>query len=124
MYEKSAGMLMIIAGPGIDSGKVSYTPVSLVDIFPTTLSAIGVPVDGKTLPGKSLLDICNTEDDSDRVVFSEYHGSGARTGAFMLRQGPNKYIHYVDFEPELYNLDDDPEELINLFGKDAYQDIV
>ena len=124
MYEESAGIPMIIAGPGIDSGQVSKTPVSLVDIFPTALSVVGVSVEDEILPGKSLLEFCNVPYDPMRTIFSEYHGSGARTGAFMLRQGPYKYIYYVDFDPELYNLDDDPEEQENLSADEIFQDLI
>ena len=42
----------------------------------------------------------------------------------MLRDGEYKYIHYVDCEPELYNLERDPEELNNLAGKADYQKIL
>jgi choline-sulfatase len=124
MYEESAGIPMMIAGPGINPGQVSKTPVSLVDIFPTALSAVGESVDDETLPGDSLLNFCNVPDDSERTVFSEYHGSGARTGSFMLRRGKYKYIHYVDFKPELYDLEADPEELNNLSGEVAHRDTI
>ena len=42
----------------------------------------------------------------------------------MLRDGMYKYIHYVDCEPELYNLKDDPEENNNLAKKNDYQKIL
>jgi choline-sulfatase len=124
MYEESAGIPLMIAGPGINSGQVSKTPVSLVDIFPTALSAVGEAAGDDTLPGDSLLNFCNESDDPERTVFSEYHGSGARTGAFMLRRGKYKYIHYVDFNPELYDLEADPEEHENLSGEAAYQETI
>jgi choline-sulfatase len=38
----------------------------------------------------------------------------------MLRRGKYKYIHYVDYMPELFDLEADPEELINL-SEDADQ---
>ena len=38
----------------------------------------------------------------------------------MLRKGPWKYIHYVDYAPELFNLADDPEELENLATDPAH----
>ena len=75
-------------------------------------------------PGRSLFNIADEKDDKDRLVFSEYHGAGSISGAFMLRDGEYKYIHYVDCEPELYNLERDPEELNNLAGKTDYQKIL
>jgi choline-sulfatase len=46
-----------------------------------------------------------------RPVLSEYHAIGCTGGATMLRHGPWKYCHYTDHAPQLFNLDDDPEEL-------------
>jgi hypothetical protein len=34
MYEASAAIPMIVAGPGVPEGKVSTTPVTLIDIAP------------------------------------------------------------------------------------------
>ena len=42
----------------------------------------------------------------------------------MVRDGKYKYIHYVDYEPELYNLVEDPEELTNLANKTKYKNIL
>ena len=116
MYEESAGIPMMLAGPGIPKGKVCATPTTLVDFFPTILEATGVSLspDDQSLPGKSLLKIANAADDPDRIAFSEYHACGANTASYMVRQGKFKYIHYVDFAPELYDLEADPEELHNL----------
>jgi choline-sulfatase len=54
------------------------------------------------------------------VIFSEYHAVGAVSGAFMLRKGRWKYNHYVGFAPELFDLKDDPEELVNLADDPAF----
>ncbi len=53
------------------------------------------------------------EDDRDRPVFCEYHGHGTRASAYLIRKGPWKYIHYVAAPHQLFNLEDDPEELSN-----------
>jgi choline-sulfatase len=124
MYEESVGVPMMLAGPGIESSQVRNTHVSLVDVFPTVLSGVGETVADETLPGTSLLGIVNAPDDPDRTVFSEYHGAGARTAAFMLRRGPYKYIHYVDFTPELYDLEADPEELRDLSASPDHQQLI
>lgn len=114
MFEEAAAVPMIMAGPGVPENKVSNTPVSLVDVFPTVLQAAGLSADGLDVPGVSLLDIAKADDDDSRVVFSEYHAAGAAAGAFMIRKGKWKYIHYVGMEPQLFDLDADPEELTDL----------
>ena len=43
MYEESAGVPLIMAGPEVPAGLVSHEPVSLVDCFPTILECAGVP---------------------------------------------------------------------------------
>ena len=99
------------------------TPVSLIDVFPTILDAFDLNKVADT-PGRSLFEIANENNNSERLVFSEYHGAGAVSGAFMIRDGVYKYIHYVGYDSELYNLEDDPNELINLSKHSKYQEIL
>ncbi len=49
---------------------------------------------------------------------SEYHAAGAATGAFMIRKGKFKYVHYVGMPPQLFDLEADPCETRDL-GRDA-----
>ncbi len=110
MYEESAAIPMIMAGPRVARGACE-TPVSLVDLSATITDHFGETLNDA--PGASLYNIAAAPDDPEREVFSEYHAAGAVTGAFMLRKGRWKLIHYVGFEPELFDLQDDPEELNN-----------
>ena len=45
------------------------------------------------------------------------------SGAFMLRTGRWKYIHYVGFEPELFELETDPEETTSLAANPDFADV-
>jgi hypothetical protein len=76
------------------------------------------------LQGKSWLEIANSDDDPERVAFSEYHEATKPTGAFMIRRGKYKYNYYVDYEPELFDLDADQEETTNLAGDAAHASTV
>ena len=120
-YEESVGVPCILKGPAIPAGKVSKTPVSLVDVYPTILKTAGINPEAK--PGTSLVDLANTEDDLERLVFSEYHAAGSATGGFMIRKGYWKFIYYVSMRPQLFNLADDPEELRDL-GIDPEHDYI
>jgi len=115
MYEEACAIPMILSGPGIPSGKVVNTPVTLSDGAATILDAVGIdeaPVNGF----RSLSEIANEPDDMNRVAFSEYYANGADTASFMIRKGDYKYIHYVNYEPELFDQKADPEEESNLAG--------
>ncbi len=120
-YEESGAIPLIVAGAGVPVGKVSATPASLVDAYPSILDAVGLPGPGvETLPGRSWFDLANAADDPERLAFSEYHASGSPSGSFMIRKGRYKYIHYVGFAPELFDLNADPEEVNDLAQDDAY----
>jgi choline-sulfatase len=112
LYEESAGVPMIVAGPGVPAGGVVDDPVSHIDCAPAILAAAGVPPI-EPLPGRSLFEIANGAV-PDRPVLSEYHAIGSSGGAFMLRHGRYKYCHYVHAPPQLFDLEADPEELVDL----------
>lgn len=118
LYEESAGIPMIAAGPGIPAGRVSTTPVSLIDVYPTVIDAMGLQPDGEIRPGRSLMEIANSDDDPERVAYSEYHAAGAYGGAFMIRRGRWKFCYYINMPPQLFDLEADPQELHDL-GKSA-----
>lgn len=126
MYEEAVGVPMLLSGPDVPKGKVVRTPVSLIDMFPTILDGAGVgnPQPAEDAAGRSLFDIAREADDDSRMIFSEYHGAAATSGAFMLRDGKYKYIHYVHYDPELYDLDSDPDEWSNLAAKSEFQAVV
>jgi choline-sulfatase len=120
MYEEIAGVPWILAGPTVPAGKRVDAPVSHADAFPTILEGVGVPFasikDGH--PGFSLFHIANGLEPS-RTVLSEYHGMGSTTGAFAVRAGKWKYVHYVKYPPQLFDLERDPEEMNDLAGDPA-----
>jgi choline-sulfatase len=121
MYDASAGVPMIIAGPGIPEGRRVKTGTSLLDIAATALDVTGVSHDtaNQALPGHSLRDIAQQADDPNGTVFSEYHDGGSTTGTFMIRWDQWKYIHYVGVAPQLFNLNHDPNELTDLAPDEA-----
>ena len=123
MYEESVGIPLILAGDGVPKGSIVETPVSLIDVFPSILDAFNIKKPDN-MNGCSLFEIANTAEDQERVVLSEYHGAGAISGAFMLRDRKYKLIYYVDFEPELYDLVHDPEEILNLASNKEYTEIL
>ena len=112
MYEESAAVPLIIAGPDIPVG-VCDTPVSILDISVTIANHFEADIEAAQ-GTRDLPSILKTPTEHDRVIFSEYHAAGAVSGAFMIRKGQWKLIYYVGFEDELFDLENDPEELNNL----------
>lgn len=119
MYEESAGIPLIMAGPDIPQGAVCDVPVTLADGFQTIIQSTGAEPHGDdaALPGKSLLDIANGQV-PQRTILSEYHAAGAVCAAYMIRHGKYKYIHYAGLPPMLFDLEADPNEKVDL-GRDA-----
>ena len=125
LYEESAGVPLIIAGPDIGAGRVVDTPVSHIDCAPTFLEMTGEPLpqDSDALPGASLVDVANGAT-PQRPVISEYHATASVAGAFMLRFDRWKYCHYVAYGPQLFDLATDPEEERDLAADPQYRDVV
>jgi choline-sulfatase len=125
MYEESAGIPMIMAGPDVPAGRVCDTPVMLADGFPTFVQSLGARPDprDKDLPGVSLLDIVNGALPK-RTILSEYHAAGAITGSYMIRNGRYKYIHYAGMPPMLFDLQADPYERRDLGADPAMRSVV
>ena len=119
MFEESAAVPLIMAGPEVPAGVACREPVSLVDCFPTIIDCVGLAphADDGNLPGAPLLAIVGGAV-AGRTVMSEYHAAGAATGAFMIRKGNFKYIYYVGMPPQLFDLEADPFETKDL-GTDA-----
>ena len=122
LYEASARVPLIVAGPGLQQGVISDELVSLIDLFPTFMDIAGLD-HPEGLDGVSLLPLCRGETSGHPgYVFSEYHSNFTNTGIAMWRQGPWKYIRYAGYDPQLFNLDDDPEEIHDL--SESHPDIV
>ncbi|HUF85469.1 MAG TPA: sulfatase-like hydrolase/transferase [Acidimicrobiia bacterium] len=115
-YEALVRVPFVVRGPGFDAGAVVDDPVGTIDLAPTFLEAAGAAVPDE-LEGRSLLDGTRehvlTEDDT-------------MPGAIQLRTlttGRWRITRDLNNEDggELYDLDDDPGELVNRWGDPGYQ---
>ncbi len=121
MFEESVGVPMILAGPDSPAGTEVSAPVQLLDVFPTILECTGAaPVEEDTaLAGTSLVALANGER-PERVILSEQHSAGAKSAVYMLRTNGLKYVHYVDYPAQLFDLDEDPSELSDVASAPGY----
>jgi choline-sulfatase len=115
LYEESAAVPLIVRGMGLAPG-VRHEPVSLLDLSASICAQFGT-----VLPGAAGLPLTDPAAAApDRPILSQYHAAGAVTGAYMLRRGRWKLIHYVGFAPELFDLATDPDEARNLAADPAH----
>jgi choline-sulfatase len=117
MYEESAGVPLILAGPDIADGARCATPTSHIDLFPFFLECAGETAPAGYRGVSPLILAAGAE--PDRAVLSEYHAIGSTGGITMLRKGRWKYVHCVRYRPQLFDLREDPEELVDRAGDPA-----
>jgi len=120
LYEETCGVPLIAAGEGFPEGGVIDTPANLVDVYPFVFECVGQPTQRHVEPDHPGISIGRLAQGErpNRTVLSEYHGMGSTTGAFAIRNGAFKYVHYVKYPPQLFNLQADPDEASDL-GADA-----
>ncbi|TAD88624.1 MAG: sulfatase [Alphaproteobacteria bacterium] len=121
LYEESARVPLIVAGPGVPAGRVSTTPMNLTDARASLLAALDVVDEAPDPDGRDWFAAASAPDDPARLVLSEYHAVGSRTGAFLLADARYKYIHYVGHPPELFDLEQDPGETRSVADDEPYR---
>lgn len=127
-YEGAVSVPMIWSWPGhFSEGRTVHQVTSLLDVGPTLLELLGAaPLPGAA--GRSLtgfLSGSGTVPGWPDEAFSEYCGLlGDRPGR-MLRHGPWKLNHYHGHaQPQLFNLDRDPEEMHDLRDDPAHAEVL
>jgi arylsulfatase A-like enzyme len=130
MHEPSIRVPMLVRYPTATRGGTLCDRMVLnVDIAPTLLDVAGVPVP-KEMQGRSMLPLVKDPKAEGRkdwlYEYYEYPGPHSVRKNRGVRTERWKYIHYYE-EPqefELYDLQKDPEERTNLYGKKEYEGIV
>jgi len=125
LYEETCGVPLIVAGEGIPRSVID-TPANLIDMYPFIIDCVGENGKGMTgadHPGISLARLASGEQ-PERTVLSEYHGMGSTTGAFAIRVGNFKYVHYAKYLPQLFDLTADPDETNDLSADPRFAEVV
>jgi arylsulfatase A-like enzyme/Flp pilus assembly protein TadD len=114
-YEATLRVPLVIYAPRILSPRVVRTPVRHVDVLPTVLDALGLPVP-EGLPGRSLLQVmAGGEQESPPPHYFEALSASLNQGWAPLRGVRHGDLKYVDLPiPELYDVVRDPNEQSNL----------
>ncbi|HTZ84770.1 MAG TPA: sulfatase-like hydrolase/transferase [Candidatus Acidoferrales bacterium] len=125
IYNSTMHVPLIIRLPDAKGGQTVEDMVSLVDLMPTMLGAVGVQVpaqvQGKNLfPAKISAGGTNKDARStqtgERTVYGETFLPRLHFNWSELRGAENAKYHFIDApKPELYDVGKDPGELNNLF---------
>ncbi len=115
VYESTLHVPLIVHWPA--GGKTLSAgvdrPVGLIDVAPTVLDWLKIPAPG-SFQGRSLFDA------PDRPVVSESTYARDCFGWAPLRTIRSGALKFIEApKPELYNLDKDPGERVNLYRKDS-----
>lgn len=130
-YECNVHVPLIFSCPGlIQQGLRSNALVELMDVAPTILELVDLPVP-QYMQAKSLAGIVTGKSDSHfhkECVYAEYYYSALLSNkvyATMYFDGRYKMIvHHDDPISEFYDLEQDPCEYDNLWGDPAYQSLI
>ena len=129
-YEGAVRVPLIFSWPGkFVAGVRSEALVGLIDIVPTLLETVGLPISSH-IQGRSLVPLLSGTTDPTahrEFVRCEYHDALDRpyaSHANMIRTERFKLVVYHGHEVgELYDLEEDPGEFHNLWDLPAYQDL-
>ena len=129
IYEESFRTPMVMRYPGqVKAGTVSNRFVMNLDIAPTVLDAAGLPIP-KDIQGISMLPALKNHADKVRqVLYYHYYENGEHSVSphFGIRTKRYKLIRFYKRVVgwELYDLQKDPYEMDNKYGKKGYETII
>lgn len=124
MYEESFRTPLLMRYPAkIKPGTVSNDLVMNIDIAPTVLEVAGVSIP-KDMQGKSLLPVFTNSFQRDAMYYHYYEkGEHNVSPHFGISNGKFKLIRFYDLVNswELYDLENDPHEMNNIYGEKKYK---
>jgi uncharacterized sulfatase len=129
MFDDSLRVPLIVRWPGVvRPGTEVREMVSNIDTFASVLGMLKVPMPpGYRQEGKDFSPLLHGEKVAWRdAVFGQYdlHNSGL---AYMRSVRTERYhlvrFHYANFLDELYDLEQDPGELRNVYGNAKYREV-
>ena len=120
LYEGGIREPLIMKWSGVTKrGSICETPVTSTDFYPTILNMAGLsPIPQQHQDGLSLVPLLQSQESLEREAiywhYPHYSNQGGRPGG-VIRSGKYKLIEfYEDMHVELYDLDRDKGESINL----------
>ena len=130
LYQEQIRVPLILRIPGGSDRKVVSDLVRIIDIFPTVLELLGVS-GFSGIEGRSLLGLMAGKPESPRLAYADALNLYDLNAHMVATRRPNDGLVYCAMDrewkllyrpkdpdqSELYNLERDPGERINLYGK-------
>ncbi len=123
-YEESLKVPLLLRGPGLPAGEVRGAQYGLVDLAPTILDLAGARSPTRVLDGRSMLPTLRHGGGGYRTYLIQastrnvpWWWRGVRSNRFV-------YVRYTTGFQELYDLELDPAQLVNLATDPAYADVL
>ena len=122
-YEDLLRIGMVVRGPGVSAGQVVQEPVSTLDLAATFHDYSGV-APARALQSRSLRALLEGRGETRTAAYSEWHVHPSRCGVGLKLRTVRTKTHKCTFEldsgaGELYDLVNDPEEMVNRFDDPA-----
>jgi choline-sulfatase len=123
-YEGSARVPLMISAPGMEPGLVN-APVSTIDMCPTLCDLADVSMEevAPWVEGETLVPLGQGVERTAPVAM-EYAAEGSYAPLVCLRYGKWKYTRCAIDPDQLFDMDADPHELVNLAEEPAHQGTV
>ncbi|PAW75023.1 MAG: iduronate sulfatase [Opitutia bacterium Tous-C4FEB] len=120
LWERTANIPFIWAGPGIARRANVNATVSAIDTFPTLVELCGLAPDA-SLEGQSLANVLRQPAQAkDRNVLL----CDVLPGGYAIVNNRWRYIHHADGAEELYDVVKDPNEWDNLAPQESYRTVM
>ncbi len=125
MYEESLKMPLVVKWPGVTKGgQVNTNLVQNLDYAETFLEIAGAKIPSD-MQGSSLVPLLKGESpkwrDSIYYHFYEYPSVHMTSRHYGIRTERYKLMHFYQYDEwEFYDLESDPDELTNLYGREKH----
>lgn len=120
LWENTTQTVFLVKAPGVSAdGSICKYPVNLLDVYPTIVELCGLPPNPKN-EGTSVVPLLKFPESAWETPSVTTYGRNKHA----VRLGNWRYIQYAEGSEELYNLEKDPNEWINLAGEPGYESVI
>ena len=120
LFEGGVRVPLVISGAGVTrTNEREEGLISVVDFFPTIAALTGTDNNGMR-DGYNFMSSFSEENAVEReFLYTDYFGNNALGQGWTVRSDRFKYIAYDDGSEALYDLQNDPDETVNMLGSNA-----